>query len=470
MTAGTFSERATMAVRDTQLRDALARATVHFVDGRLTAMGELPDPDGLRHRGRAIRREVLENLDEHLATLADAVAAAGGHVHWALDGGEACRIVGQIAEQHGVELAVKAKSMTSEEIELNRVLEAQGVSVVETDLGEWIIQLAGERPSHIIAPAVHKTIEDVIELFEAATGEEDLPAEIPALTAVARRALRQRFVEAGLGISGVNFAVAETGTVVIVTNEGNGRFVTSLPPVHVAIMGLEKVVPTWDDLTVLLPLLTRSATGQRTSSYVTAVTGPRHAGDIDGAREFHLIIMDNGRSDILDSKYRESLACIRCGACLNVCPVYGEVGGHTYGSTYPGPIGSVITPLLEGAESASELPWASSLCGACLDACPVRIDLPRMLIELRDEQVARGMTPRSESWAFRGFGRLARHRFLYDLAVRVGRLLQRPLTRDDRIASAPPPLSGWTQYRDFPALADRSFGERWEEMEKLSRG
>lgn len=466
MRADTFKARARTAVRDIPFRKALASATVRFDSGRVAKMGELPAPDGLRDRGRAIRLSILENLDQHLSNLADAVEKAGGHVHWALDADEACQIVARIARQHGAELAVKSKSMTSEEIELNHVLEAAGITVVETDLGEWIVQLAGERPSHIIAPAVHKTIQDVIELFEKATGEEHLSAEIPALTAVARRALRERFIRAGIGISGVNFAIAESGTIVIVTNEGNGRFVTSLPPVHVAIMGMEKVIPTWDDWAVLLPLLTRSATGQRLSSYVTAVTGPRRAGDIDGPQEFHLIIVDNGRSRILDSKYRESLACVRCGACLNVCPVYTEVGGHVYGSVYPGPIGAVITPLFQGLDRPSELPWASSLCGACLDACPVRIDLPRMLIELRQEQVERGMVGRGERLAFRWFGWLVRRRFLFDLAARVGRLLQRPFARNDRITSAPPPLSAWTRYRDWPALADRSFSRRWEDLER----
>lgn len=466
MKADTFKARARTAVRDIPFRQALASATVRFDSGRVAKMGELPDPEGLRDRGRAIRLATLESLDEHLGRLADQVEQAGGHIYWALDADEACQIVAQIAREHGVELAVKSKSMTSEEIELNHILEAQGITVVETDLGEWIVQLAGERPSHIIAPAVHKTIQDVIELFEKATGEKGLPAEIPALTAVARRALRERFIRAGIGISGVNFAIAETGTIVIVTNEGNGRFVTSLPPVHVAIMGIEKVIPTWDDWAVLLPLLTRSATGQRLSSYVTAITGPRRAGEVDGPQEFHLVIMDNGRSGILDSKYRESLACIRCGACMNVCPVYTDVGGHAYGSVYPGPIGAVITPLFEGLDQALELPWASSLCGACLDACPVRIDLPRMLIELRQEQVERGMVGRGERLAFWWFGRLVGRRFVFDLAIRVGRLLQRPFVRHGRVTSAPPPLSAWTRYRDWPALADRGFGERWEDVKR----
>ncbi|MFQ5859385.1 MAG: LutB/LldF family L-lactate oxidation iron-sulfur protein [Anaerolineae bacterium] len=466
MMSATFTERAKTAVQDIPFRDALAIATTRFADGRVAKMGELPDPDGLRDRGRAIRRATLENLDQHLANLADAVEAAGGHVHWALDGDEACQIIADIARQHDVELAVKSKSMTSEEIELNHVLEAQSITVVETDLGEWIVQLAGERPSHIIAPAVHKTIEDVIELFEKATGEKDLPAEIPALTAVARRTLRERFIRAGIGISGVNFAIAETGTIVIVTNEGNGRFITSLPPVHVAIMGVDKVVRTWNDWAILLPLLTRSATGQRLSSYVTAVTGPRRAGDVDGPQEFHLVIMDNGRSEILDSRFRESLACIRCGACMNVCPVYAEVGGHAYGSVYPGPIGAVITPLFQGLDEPSELPWASTLCGACLDACPVRIDLPRMLIELRQEHVERGLVGRGERLAFRWFGWLVRWRFLFDLAAWMGWLVQRPFARNGRVTSAPPPLSAWTRYRDWPALADRSFNRRWKDLER----
>lgn len=464
MSTGTFVRRAQQALRDTRLRQALESATVRFDSGRIAKMAEFPDPEGLRDRGRVIRLRALENLDRHLSDLADAVERNGGHVHWALDGDEACHIVADIAQAHQVELVVKSKSMTTEEINLNHVLQELGIEVVETDLGEWIVQLAGERPSHIIAPAVHKTIHQVADLFERATGARDLPLEIPALTAVARRALRERFLRAGMGISGVNFAIAETGTIVIVTNEGNGRFVTSLPPVHVAIMGAEKVIPAWDDWVVLLPLLTRSATGQRLSSYVTAITGPRQAGEVDGAQEFHLIIMDNGRSAILDTTFRESLACIRCGACLNACPVYKEVGGHTYGSVYPGPIGAVITPLLDGLSEFPELPWASSLCGACLDACPVRIDIPRMLVELRRREVEEGMVAWPERLLFRIFGRVVRHRRLFNLAAGIGRRLQGPLVRDGRIRRAPFPLSRWTRTRDFPPLAGEPFHRRWERI------
>jgi len=464
MNTVSFARRARQALQDTRLRQALKSATVRFDSGRIAKMAELPDPEGLRDRGRAIRLRTLERLDQHLADLAQAVEGNGGHVHWALNGDEARRIVVEIAQQHEVELVVKSKSMTSEEIELNHALEALGIQVVETDLGEWIVQLAGERPSHIIAPAVHKTIDQVARLFEEATGAEELPLEIPALTAVARQALRERFLRAGMGISGVNFAIAETGTIVIVTNEGNGRFVTSLPPVHVAIMGAEKVIPTWEDWAVLLPLLTRSATGQRLSSYVTAVTGPRRTGEVDGAQEFHLIIMDNGRSAILDSTFREALACIRCGACLNVCPVYKEVGGHAYGSVYPGPIGAVITPLLNDLRAFPDLPWASSLCGACLEACPVRIDIPRMLIELRRREVEEGMPGWPERLLFRVFGRVVRHHRLFGWAASLGRRVQRPLLRDGRIPRAPFPLSRWTRTRDFPPLAEEPFHKRWEKI------
>lgn len=461
ITPPSFTQRARDAVRDDHLRSALDSATRRFSSGRIASLAELPDAGTLRDRGRAIRRTTLEKLDEYLAELADNVTAAGGHVHWAADDAEACRIVSEIAVQSGAKLAVKSKSMTSEEIGLNHALDALGIQAVETDLGEWIIQLAGEPPSHIIAPAVHKTIGDVVTLFEAATGADELPAEIPALTAVARQALRQQFLDAGIGISGVNFAVAESGTALIVTNEGNARLVSSLPPVHVAIMGIEKVVPRWDDVAVLLPLLTRSATGQRLTSYVTAITGPRRAGEIDGPQEFHLVILDNGRSDVLADDYREALACIRCGACLNVCPVYTDVGGHAYGATYSGPIGAVITPLLAGLGEAPELPFASSLCGACLEACPMRIDLPRMLVALRNDAVERSIEPRTEGLAFRAFSWLVVRRWAYELGARVGRLVQQLFVRDEHIASAPPPLAAWTRYRDFPPLAEESFLDRW---------
>lgn len=460
-----FVRRADAALNDARLQAALAQATGRFLTGRERAWGELEDIQALRDRGRAIRDHVLDHLDDYLARLEAALTHAGGRVHYAPDAATACRVIMDIAQAHGVRLAVKSKSMTSEEVHLNAALAQAGIEVVETDLGEWIIQLAGERPSHIIAPAVHKTRGQVAELFAAATGEA-IPDDIPTLTKIARRELRRRFLSADLGISGVNFAVAETGTLVIVTNEGNGRLVTSLPRVHIALMGIEKVVPTWEDLAVLLALLPRSATGQKISSYVTAVTGPRRAGEADGPAALHLVILDNGRRRILASAYRESLRCLRCGACLNACPVYNVVGGHAYGGTYSGPIGAVQTPLFEGLAAHADLPHASSLCGACLDACPVEIDIPRMLLDLR-HAIAEGPSlpsPLGERAVIQLYRWMAQSPARWRLALRLADWLSRPLARDGWIRALPGPLGRWTRARDFPAPARPSFHDRWPRL------
>jgi len=462
-----FDARVCQALRDEQLQKALGSASERFLVGREQAWAELEDVEALRIQAQAIRRHTIAHLDRYLPQLADSVTRNGGTVHWAHDGRDAARIITTLARERGVQHVVnrivKSKSMTSEEIHLNRALEDAGITVDETDLGEWIIQLAGETPSHIIAPVIHKTKEQVAELFRAETGQADIPDDIPALTEVAHQSLRRRFLAADMGISGGNFAVAETGTVVIVTNEGNGRFTAGLPRIHVAVIGIEKVVPTWEALAPLLTLLPRSATGQRASSYVTMVTGPRRAGEGDGPDEFHLVILDNGRSDLLGTKYEEILSCIRCGACLNVCPVYRKIGGHAYGSTYPGPIGAVLTPLYDGLDEFAELPHASTLCGACRDACPVRIDLPRMLLDLRDDEVQRAppVAPPALRWAFRLYRWVAGVPALYRLAARTAYFLQRPFVRDGRIPTLPGPLAGWTDFRDFPPVASRTFHDRW---------
>src|SRR5258705_1256946 len=351
--------------------------------------------------------------------------------------------------------------MATEEIHLNDALEAIGVTPVETDLGEYIIQLAHERPSHIIAPAIHKTKGQVAELFSRELNRPGLAADPEILTKIAREELREKFLQADLGITGVNFAVAETGTVVLVTNEGNGRMVTSLPRVHVAVMGVEKVIPSMTDLAVFLAILAKSATGQKLSVYTTLVQGPRRPGELEGPEEFHLVLLDNGRIAQIAGALRESLYCLRCGACLNVCPVYRQIGGHAYGYTYPGPIGILLTAMLNGPGSVKDLAHASSLCGACADACPVRIDIPKMLIELRREVGDQKIAPWIERVTFKLLAQVLVRPVLYRLAARVGRVLQRPFARGGTIGRLPLFLDDWTRTRDLPPVAARTFQERW---------
>jgi L-lactate dehydrogenase complex protein LldF len=458
-----FRHFAASAIADPRLQGALEGATGKFRDARRAALAELPDADALRDHFKALRSATLARLAEHLETFERNATAAGAQVHWAADAAAACRIVTEIARHHGVALAAKSKSMVSEEIHLNLALQAAGVEPVETDLGEWIIQLAGDPPYHIVAPAIHKTRQQVAELFSELTGETLPPDDIPRLTATARRLLREQFLAAGMGISGANIAVAETGSVVLVTNEGNGRMVTSLPPVHVAVMGIEKIAPTWEDAATWLALLARSATGQPLSIYTTAITGPARPGDPDGPAEVHIVLLDNGRSALLGGEYEEVLQCIRCSACLNICPVYREAGGHAYGSPYSGPIGAVITPLLFGLEEYAGLPHASSLCGACRDVCPARIDLPRMLLALRAEEVQRGLLPAPESLAERAVAWGLAHQRLYQLGAGLGRLAARPLTHDG-YTDLPARLNP-AQERRLPALAPRSFREIWRSGE-----
>ena len=457
-----FKERVELALNDQQLQAALQKAAGNADQARIRAWGELDDVTSLRRHAKAIKAHAIAHLDEYLAQLSQQVRAGGGHVHFAKDTAEAQAIMTTIIQKTNHDLVVKSKSMTSEEIGLNEALAAVGIQAVETDLGEWIIQLAGDTPSHIVAPAFHMSRQQVVELFSEVTGQDLTNADIPTLTAVARQELRRQFLAAGVGISGVNFAVAETGTLVTVTNEGNGRLVTSVPPVHIALMGMEKVIPTLDNLMVMLELLPRSATGQTLTSYVQMVTGPRRAGEADGPEQLHLVILDNGRSQFLGTEFEESLQCLRCGACLNVCPVFRVLGGHAYGGVYSGPIGAVQTPLLQGAVDYADLPQASTLCGACKDACPVQIDLPRMLLALR-HQGAEG-TPRTTKWgeraAFKAYGQVASHPNLYQLALKIGRVAQKPLVRNGRIRHAPGPLKGWTKHRDLPPLANKSFSSR----------
>ncbi len=461
-----FEERSEQAIGDPQLQLALTRATTRFIQLRNAAFAELSDPEGLRERGRAIKARTLEHLDEYLATFAEKAEKAGCILHFAKDAAEARRIVVSLAKERGVRSVTKSKSMITEEIDLNEALEAAGIRPVETDLGDWIVQISNEKPSHIIMPAIHKTREQIADLFTKRI-HELVPAEYERLTAVARKELRAEFLQAGMGVSGVNFAVAETGTIVLVTNEGNGRMVTSLPPIHVAIMGIEKVIPTLDDLMILLKLLTRSATGQRISTYVSLITGPRRAGETDGPLELHIVILDNGRSAYLNSPLMEALFCIRCGACLNICPVYRKVGGHVYNTVYPGPIGLLVTPMHRGLGLARELSYASTLCGACHDICPVKIDIPRMILHVRNQAVERRVIPWYERVAFKGLGLILRSRLLYRMAAKLFSLLQRPFVRQGKISRIPlPPFNRWTERRDLPPVAQKTFRDRWRESQR----
>ena len=460
-----FRERADRAIHDEFLQQALDIATTKFVGLRRDAFRDFPAGEGLRDRARAIKEATLQRLDHHLDRLVESIERRGGHVHYATTAEEARTIILDIARRTGARMAVKSKSMATEEIHLNEALERAGVTPVETDLGEYIIQLAHERPSHIIAPAIHKTKGQVAALF-AKELKREVAADPEVLTRIAREELREKFLEADLGITGANFAVAETGTVVLVTNEGNGRMVTSLPRVHVAVMGVEKVVPSMTDLMVFLAVLAKSATGQKLSVYTTLVQGPRRGGELEGPDEFHLVLLDNGRIRQLAGTLRESLYCLRCGACLNVCPVYRQIGGHAYGHTYPGPIGILLTAMLNGSPAVKDLAHASSLCGACADVCPVRIDIPRMLIELRREVNEQRIAPWRERVAFRALGWLLGRPALYRLAAPVARLLQRPFAHGRVIHRLPLAFGEWTRTRDLPAVAPRTFQERWADMQK----
>ncbi len=475
-----FPAASAVSILDPQMRMALQRAGTGFDGGRRECIDEVTPQvwEEWREQARQVKLHTLDHLDYYLEMLEERVSANGGHVHFAADAAGANAIVADLARTRGVRVATKSKSMVSEELNLNHMLESIGVDVYETDLGEYIIQLAEETPFHLVAPALHKSKEEVARLFTEKLGVPPMD-DINALAAAAREALRQRFLEADLGISGANFLVAETGTLVIITNEGNGRLCTSAPRIHVGITGMEKVIPTVQDLAVFLRLLPRSATGQRITSYVSMVSGPRRQDDEDGPEEFHLIVVDNGRSRMLaDPDLREALMCIRCGACLNICPVYQKVGGHAYGWVYPGPIGSIVSPMLVGLDQAPDLPQASSLCGACREACPIKIDIPRMLLHLRHKLAeepgadgsSNGTMPRPIA---NGFAKVMANPGLLSATRKIARAAQAmflaspvsPFKRGGRgiRKAALPLLSKWTHSRDLPELAPRTFEEIWKQ-------
>jgi L-lactate dehydrogenase complex protein LldF len=459
------------------LRDEFLRGAVRFTVDRLrTAKGKSVEAIGgweeWRERGRAIRAHTVQNLDYYLDQFCTNATARGATVHFAADAAEARSKVAELVAAAGAKMVVKSKSMVSEEVGINERLGEAGVEVVETDLGEWIVQLAHETPSHIILPAIHKQRKGIQALFEA-EGNEKLSPETKVLAGYARRRLREKFEQGDVGVTGCNFAIAETGSVVLFTNEGNGRMVTTLPPTHIVLMGMERIVPTWDDLEVMANLLPRSATGQKLTAYLNIVSGPRRDGEMDGARSLHIIVVDNGRSTQLgDPHFQEVLNCIRCGACLNVCPVYRHIGGHAYGSVYSGPIGAVLTPLIQPTPKAAELANASTLCGACFEACPVKIPLHDMLVQLRRRNVERGLAPRFEATGIHVYARIFSSPALFRLAGWFVRLVQRVAANDTRrkwLAALLRPLRGWIAHRALPPVKASPFRQLLKESNKGDR-
>ncbi len=442
---------------------AVQKATARFTYLRSRRVEEMPHWEQLRQMASDIRLHTIENMDVYLLQLEKAVQEAGGRVHWAATAEDARRIVLQIAREHHVSLAIKSKSMATEEIELNRTLEEAGIETLETDLGEYINQLAGTGPSHILVPAVHLKREEIADLFNKKFHVNVAPDPV-AITRLAREVLRQKFLQADMGITGANFLVAETGTLVMVTNEGNGRMCATLPDLHVAVVGIDKVVPDWESLTVLLKLLPRSATGQKISTYTQFITGPRREEGEGGSKELHLVLLDNGRSNILkDPVGREVFKCIRCGACSNVCPVYKNVGGFAYGWFISGPIGAILTPQMLGTKAARELPYASTLCGACAEVCPVKIPIPSILRHLR-RRVAEGdefapstmPAPVRTTAALTSVG-LSRS-WLYQLGTRLFPAINPFFRREGWLMGLPYPLSRWTKVRPLPPFAGKFRG------------
>jgi L-lactate dehydrogenase complex protein LldF len=466
LTANKFTQSATIAIKDITLQTALDRGTSHGVNGRLRAMAEVTDAAALRQQARGAKLRALHNLPKLLEMMEQKLTARGAHVLWAADADECNQHVLDIATRHNIHRVIKGKSMVTEETGLNHVLEHAGLDVLETDLGEFIVQIGNETPSHIVMPIIHRTREEVRDLF--ARELHMPPSDDPeTLTKAARDYMRPRFLRGEMGINGCNFAIAETGTIAIITNEGNGRMCSSFPRVHVIIAGIEKVIETLEDFATLLQLLTRSATGQRLTTYQHLISGPARPEDPDGPETLYVIFVDNGRTGIYESDYTEVLACIRCGACQNICPVYQNVGGHSYGWVYGGPIGAIVTPLLNGIHNAAPLPHASSLCGACKAACPVDIDIPTMLLKLRSDLVREGDTDPVISLGIKGWATAMQSPRLYEMGGKAASLATRALANGNtNLHNLPGPLGNWTRYRDFPPFAAKSFRQLWRDRKK----
>ncbi|MEL3962514.1 LutB/LldF family L-lactate oxidation iron-sulfur protein [Lysinibacillus endophyticus] len=462
-----FKNRVANNLNDTFMRGAVSAAQGRFQTRRQAQVDELGNWEEWRAHGEEIRKHVLENLDAYLYELSENVVKRGGHVFFAQTAEEASEYVKNIALQKQARKIVKAKSMVTEEIHLNAALEDAGCEVIETDLGEYILQLNDhEPPSHIIVPPLHKNRQQIREIFSKKIGYEksEQPEEMALYV---REKLRQEYLTADIGITGCNFAIAESGTVTLVTNEGNADLVTALPKTQIAVMGMERIVPTFEEMEVLVSLLTRSAVGQKLTSYITMLTGVKGEGETDGPEEFHLVIVDNGRSKILGTEFQSILQCIRCAACVNACPVYRHVGGHSYGSIYSGPIGAVLTPLLGGYDDFKELPYASTLCGACTEVCPVKIPLHELLHKHRQKIVEQeGKAPISERLLMKAFGFGASTSPLFNVATKVASPIMSPFVKDDKITSGPGPLKAWTEERDFPAPNKESFRNWLKQRQK----
>jgi len=471
-----YKTQAKTAVRNRVLQGALAGLQERLGKGTALAYQNLPEGPDLRYKAHDIRMHAIHNLDILLKQLTEKIRQRGGHVFFAESGPAAAAYCLNVARKHDVKLVVKGKSMVTEEIRLNNALINDGIEVYETDLGEYIIQLAGENPSHILAPAIHKTREDIGRLF---TEKLNIPYtdDPPTLTQAARKALREKFFAADMGISGCNIACAETGHITVVSNEGNIRMASTLPKIHMVFMGMERIVDSLEDHNILLRMLCRGASAQKLATYVSNIAGPALDDHMDGPEEFHLVILDNGRSKILaDKDFREMLCCVRCGACLNVCPVYRKIGGHAYGFAYSGPVGAVVTPLLIGINRARHLCQGEPLCGACRDICPINIDLPRMLLELR-WKLANGDSAwqvhrenNLEKMTHQLWSMIIQNRKIYDVTLSAARFLQKLFPRQDKMISRmPPPLNGWTDSRHMKPLAQTPFSKKWKQRQSSKK-
>jgi len=462
-----FFDRVDKGVNNSFMRNAVASAQERMQGKRQLATEELGNWEEWRKLGEEIRSHTLQNLDYYLEQLSENVQKRGGHVFFASTKEEANEYITKVAKEKQAKKVVKSKSMVTEEIHLNSALEKAGCEVIETDLGEYILQLDDhDPPSHIVVPALHKNKEQIRDTFKEKRGYDK--SEIPEeLALFAREQLRQEFLSADLGITGCNFAVAESGSISLVTNEGNAGLVTALPKTQITVMGMERIVPTWEELDIMVSLLCRSSVGQKLTSYITGLTGPKDEGDVDGPEEFHLVIVDNGRSNILGTEFQSALHCIRCAACVNVCPVYRHVGGHSYGSIYAGPIGAVLSPLLGGYEDYKELPYASSLCAACTDVCPVKIPLHELLIKHRRKIVEdEKKSPFGEKLAMKGFQLAASSPSLYKTGTKSASSVMAPFTKENSIQKGPGPMKPWTDVRDFPSPSKERFRDWYKKREK----